>query len=604
MRRFLFLSLVHSLLSVTGDLHSVKIMWPRNAEERARNRHTGFVCFVNRADAEDAMEACAEADPFNVGRRLFMRWGKNVKNIVKPGTVGPSILQKKKRAPMKGPHNNNDTMAGGVHSPAHALDAERAVRRDDTATIRVVVPRDPRRAHFISTVASFVATDGSQLESMLMDREYNNPDFDFLHYHPARGDDPEWLRIQQEHIFYKWRVYSFCQEDSGYHNWREQPFTMFAGGCTWIPPPRDTQAALREQEEVRRREEAIAREKEQRRFHSAKRGFLTGRQLENQKRNKKVDGGSILTAEDRRELDRLFRQQLCLSRGSICEAMAFCFEKSAAAKIISSELKDMLSERGADVKTMVSRLYLLSDILFNSQQPGVRNAFLYRDAIQQMASDVFASLGLYAGNESSLGRMSRGRLSTAVHSVLAAWTNWGVFDHVFLDELQARFEGREIVAEKISVEEPNTQETEEKVKENPSSRNQTTCVVSKPRGDWTDVTHDVRDNNRADKVSSERKKEPEDTNEFDPDGIPLDEEEGEGDPDGIPVDDSELTHDAQGQDIPTSTAPHRLTMEMEAMRDENDPDGEPLEGDDPDGEPLDHADGEPLDGDCDGELLY
>lgn len=31
-------------------------MWPRTAEERARNRNTGFVCFMKRADAEDAMD--------------------------------------------------------------------------------------------------------------------------------------------------------------------------------------------------------------------------------------------------------------------------------------------------------------------------------------------------------------------------------------------------------------------------------------------------------------------------------------------------------------------------------------------------------------------
>ena len=32
---------------------------------------------------EDAMEACDETDPFHVGRRIMMRWGKNVKKISK-----------------------------------------------------------------------------------------------------------------------------------------------------------------------------------------------------------------------------------------------------------------------------------------------------------------------------------------------------------------------------------------------------------------------------------------------------------------------------------------------------------------------------------------
>ena len=41
-----------NLFSQFGELYSIKIMWPRNKEERHRGRNTGFVCFVNREDAE------------------------------------------------------------------------------------------------------------------------------------------------------------------------------------------------------------------------------------------------------------------------------------------------------------------------------------------------------------------------------------------------------------------------------------------------------------------------------------------------------------------------------------------------------------------------
>ena len=40
-----------------GPLASVKIMWPRTDEERARNRNCGFVAFMNRRDAERALKA-------------------------------------------------------------------------------------------------------------------------------------------------------------------------------------------------------------------------------------------------------------------------------------------------------------------------------------------------------------------------------------------------------------------------------------------------------------------------------------------------------------------------------------------------------------------
>ena len=39
-----------------GPLASVKVMWPRTDEERARNRNCGFVAYMNRKDAERAMK--------------------------------------------------------------------------------------------------------------------------------------------------------------------------------------------------------------------------------------------------------------------------------------------------------------------------------------------------------------------------------------------------------------------------------------------------------------------------------------------------------------------------------------------------------------------
>ena len=38
-----------------GPINSAKVMWPRTDEEKARKRNCGFVSFVHRADAEDAL---------------------------------------------------------------------------------------------------------------------------------------------------------------------------------------------------------------------------------------------------------------------------------------------------------------------------------------------------------------------------------------------------------------------------------------------------------------------------------------------------------------------------------------------------------------------
>ena len=39
-----------------GPLASIKIMWPRSDEEKARNANCGFVAFMSRRDAEVALK--------------------------------------------------------------------------------------------------------------------------------------------------------------------------------------------------------------------------------------------------------------------------------------------------------------------------------------------------------------------------------------------------------------------------------------------------------------------------------------------------------------------------------------------------------------------
>lgn len=525
-------------------------------EERLRDRNTGFVCFMSRADAEDAMEACSEADPFNVGRRLMMRWGKHVKKsaggapIVKKGTGG--IVD---TAPMSALHKKSDLEN---HRAAAALEASLNV--DHRSSIRVVPPQDKRRAHFISTVASFVAKDGQQFESTLIQREFQNPAFSFLTFTSSASEVQK-----QEHIFYKWRVYSFCQGD-GFHTWRVEPFCMFAQhGCTWIPPPIDVEAARREEEEIKRKQEEIERQKQQRRFQSSKRGFMTGRQLE-QARRGGPDGGAKLTREELRDFDRLFREQLCASRESICQAMAFCFEKSSAAKHISDLLRGLFLDitPGTSVDTLIARLFLISDILFNSQQPGIRNAFLYRGAIENMSPEAFKSLGAYS--RETFRFTGRKRITSAIAAVLGAWANWGVYDPIFLDELQSRFEGKEIVAPKREKQyrEDDTDVPAEDAEKTTLAKDgsaEEALVSEKRRGDWTTVpAHSEKTDGVSTTASAVNAAVQEN-----PDGEPLDEDQSQ---------------------------------------DDEDVDGELLDDEDPDGEPLDaDADGEPLDDDADGEPL-
>lgn len=462
-------------------------MWPRTAEERARGRNTGFVCFMNRSDAHEALDALSESDPFGTGRLLRLGWGKNVKMSVKRGTGGvpiPPIRGKSKNREVGLSANGSSDVSTGitpgdganpsaankrqrmgddvpvevaVESAANTLGdksnlpiKESAVPPYDAAihaadAIHVVPPADRYRRKFITTVASFIAKDGSLLERKIAERESNNPKFSFLTNNRSILQTAE--EHQQELIFYRWRVYAFTQSD-GFDHWHTQPFVMFQpNGRFWIPPALDKHAAAKEVAEAKLKEADILSRKEERKKLNEQRQFMTGRQLEHAKFggiSSASDGAAKLNEWEMTKFDELFRKKLCQSRESICNCMAFCFEKSGASKQISDLLKEALLEDGPEIspETRIARLFLLSDVLFNSQQPGVRNAYRYRDSIEQMAPEIFESLGKHG--KGSAGRMTMNKLNNAVSSVLNAWANWSVYNPVFLDELRARFDGKDM----------------------------------------------------------------------------------------------------------------------------------------------------------------
>ena len=404
--------------------------------------------------------------------------------------------------------------------------------------------------------ASFVAKDGSILERKLIEKESNNPNFSFLMDDKEDYIAEKGIEIAEEQIFYRWRVYAFTQGD-GFDSWRTEPFIMIQPfGRFWIPPSLDQEAARKEEAAAKQKEEEILAKMEHRRKISEKKDFMTGRQLE----HAKFGGGAGTTAEGAAKLNDYEMEQfsgllnnVCASREAICEAMAFCFDKSGAAKQISDLLKDTLLDDRlfVSVDTRIARLFLLSDVLFNSQQPGVRNAFRYRDAIETMAPEVFESLGKH--EQGKAGRMTMNKLRNVVSAVLSAWTNWSVYNPTFLDELYARFEGKEVVSnlegnDNVSEVQEDTKIHEKKIENDLTPSIETNeDPAEKPRGGWTLVGAEESDGHLIENVEN------------------------------VDVDGEELV--------------------------DGDVDGEVIEEESHDGEPLDDVDGEALDPEADGEPL-
>ncbi|KAG7394810.1 U2 snRNP-associated SURP domain-containing protein [Phytophthora boehmeriae] len=71
-----------------GDVYSVKIMWPRSEEERARRRNCGFVSFYERRDADEARINLNEMEL--EGQPMVVGWGKAVK--IQPKARAPGVL--------------------------------------------------------------------------------------------------------------------------------------------------------------------------------------------------------------------------------------------------------------------------------------------------------------------------------------------------------------------------------------------------------------------------------------------------------------------------------------------------------------------------------
>mmetsp|Transcript_8563 Transcript_8563/g.16155 ORF Transcript_8563/g.16155 Transcript_8563/m.16155 type:complete len:629 (-) Transcript_8563:156-2042(-) len=452
-----------------GDLYSVKIMWPRTPEEQSRGRNTGFVCFMNRSDAQDAMDALQDSDPLNTGWKMFLNWGKNVKKVVKRGAGGVPIppirgvnasfqedtgMNSNTETESRNKHFKNNDGIDQVDSNYSNNPLDEVIydpKIHGFSAVRVVPPCEPSRFKFISTVAMFVAKDGSILENKLIEKEANNPKFSFLMDH--QEEHQEGCSISEvarnERIFYLWKVFSFSQGDS-YGSWRTDPFIMIKpSGNFWIPPDRDPELLAQVQKEEERNEEQMQLMKQQRRnMIAARRGGYrpAGNDLQNNTNVKSSDGSVMLSPDQVAQWEHMI-QNLCCSREAICEAMAFCFDNSIAAQQICKLLEIILLDYrpGVSIETKCARLYLVSDILFNSQQPGVKNAFRYRDAIEEMAPEVFQTLGRH-GNGGA-GRLSMNKLRIAVRNVLNAWNSWSVYSDIFLDRLEALFEGKTVTTE-------------------------------------------------------------------------------------------------------------------------------------------------------------
>uniref|UniRef100_A0A3Q3RM30 U2 snRNP associated SURP domain containing n=1 Tax=Mastacembelus armatus TaxID=205130 RepID=A0A3Q3RM30_9TELE len=357
-----------------GPLASVKIMWPRTDEERARERNCGFVAFMNRRDAERALKNLNGKMIMNFEMKLG--WGKGVPIPPHPIYIPPSMMEHTLPPPPSG-------------LPFNAQPRER-LKNPNAPLLPPPKNKDENLLSLIHRMIEFVVREGPMFEAMIMNREINNPMYRFLFENQSPA-----------HVYYRWKLYSILQGEAP-AKWRTDDFRMFKNGSFWRPPPLNPY------------------------LHGP---YDDGEEEEEEEETNKK---GCLKEDERDKLEEMLRG-MTPRRGDIAEAMLFCLSHAEAAEEIVECITESLSILKTPLPKKIARLYLVSDVLYNSSAK-VTN-FISTDIKQLIFSDLNATY------KTIQGHLQCENFKQRVMSCFRAWEDWAVYPDPFLIKLQNIFLG-------------------------------------------------------------------------------------------------------------------------------------------------------------------
>eukprot|EP01035_Chromulina_nebulosa_P021171 gene21171-27429_t len=216
------------LFSKYGDINGIKILWPRSEDEKLRKRNCGFVSYMKRIDAQNAMMHLHEYEIHD--QAITVGWGKPVKLNTTPMTLQSltNPLINANVQPYAVPSINPITNQLVTTNKWDITPNDNIIEVDykpGDPSIQIRVPENDDVVYLIDTLAKVVAVDGDQIEKIIKQREESNPNFTFLR-----------ISDSLEGWYYRWRTYSYIMGDSD-RTWRTKPFQLMPGGTFIIPPP-------------------------------------------------------------------------------------------------------------------------------------------------------------------------------------------------------------------------------------------------------------------------------------------------------------------------------------------------------------------------------
>lgn len=371
------------LFGAFGPLASVKIMWPRG-DEKNRNSNCGFVAFMSRKDGERALAAlkCRED--------MRLRWGKSVEIPPTPIYIPPELLKLHLPPPHTGLPFNAQPFYRNYKEPQSDDEMRKLLFN---SAIKVTIPLNKRIVMLVHRMVEFVAREGPSFEAIIMNREIQNPSYRFLFDNQS-----------PIHTYYRWKLYSVLQGESQ-KNWSQKMFRMFDGGSIWISPP----------------------------VHDYTEGMPIDLILQSsagESESEATNKTSLSDSQHARLLHCL--QNMTTHRDSVAEAMAFCFNHQEASADVISLLVDSMRNVKTKPTKKIARIYLISDILYNSRLK--KSAQHFHAEIKQHLVEIFehlrethANITRYADKEEYKWRLQK---------VLKSWDIYNIYTGDFLNKLE------------------------------------------------------------------------------------------------------------------------------------------------------------------------